>query len=526
MTIDITNELDAALTRLLAGEPVSAILAGDPTQAQVLSLLLDTVVMLETLRPLELPAPAALQADRNQFLAQVAALPQPAVSPGPLDRLKEWIVHSLPWPTFNFTYHRKEQWQMSTLLVKAVIIFGLVFGSVGGTAVMAAQSLPDSPVYPLKLTMEQARLSLTSDPVKQAEQYLNMAQARTQEMMQVALKGDVPAEAAQTRLLQHLRQALQLAAQTPAEQMPGLLDQARQMAQTQTQELAQIQAQVGAPAQAALQQANRLLNQFGQAVGAGLQDPQSFRRQYQPGQAAETFPPVDQPGPGEPGGNPDCPSGDCEPAGDEYRHRYGPGEAQPGQHGEPDGDANHYGRTSDTLPGPHGECDSGDCEPAGDQNQYISEPVDQPGPGEPGGNPDCPSGDCEPVGDEYQHQYGAGEAQPGQHGEPCQTGTCEPDGDANHYGQATPEPGDPHGDQDCTNDCQPAGDQNQNGASDSDQDGGADDSGGDNGGSDNGGSDSDASGDGDNGDSGGDDNGDSGGGSDNGGDNGGGGGKH
>ncbi len=500
---DLSNQLDAAAARLLAGEPAAAVLADYPIKAEELSPLLDTVTLLETLRPVELPTPEALQIERHKFLAQVANLQQQAVSPGPLDRLKEWIAHGFPWPAFNLTLQRKEQWQMSSLLVKAVIIFGLVFGSMGGTAVMAAQSLPDSPIYPLKLTMEQARLALASDPTQQAEQYLNMAQVRVEEMVQVALKGEVPDEATQTRLQQHLQQALQLTTQAPAEEMPGVLNQARQMLQIQERELAQTQAQVGEPARAALQQTNRLLNRVGQAVDAGLQDPQTFRWQYRHGLPDEVIPAPDQPGSGEPGGNPACPTGDCEPVGDQYQHQYGPNEATPGQHGEPCqtgncepvGDANHYGQQSDTLPGPHGECDSGDCEPVGDQHQYGSEPDYGPGTGMPGGNPDCPSGDCEPVGDEYQHQYGPDQTQPGQHGEPCQTGNCEPDGDANHYGQTTEEPAGPHGDQDCTNDCQPVGDQNQNGSpnsdqgSESDNGGDHDSSGGNNGGSDNSGSD-------------------------------------
>ena len=82
----------------------------------------------------------------TDFLAQVTNLQQQAVSPGPLVRLKERIVLALPWSILTLTYLRRRQNRMSALLLKAVLIFGLTFGSAGGTAALAAaNSLPDSP---------------------------------------------------------------------------------------------------------------------------------------------------------------------------------------------------------------------------------------------------------------------------------------------------------------------------------------------------------------------------------------------
>jgi hypothetical protein len=234
---------------------------------------------------------------------------------------------------------------MNVLLMKVILIVTLVLGPTGGAAAMAANSLPDTPLYPAKLAMEQARLNLTSDPAEQAALCMTRAQVRVQEMIRLALAGEVPDEAIQLRLRQHLHQALHLAAGLPDAEMADLLAQAEQMLRNQEQEMERAQMRAGEPAQEPLGHALGLLQQTRAQVRAGLQDPQTFRWQRGYG------PQPEQPGPGEPGGNLDCPSGDCEPAGEQ--HQYGP---QP----------------------------------------------EQPGPGEPGGNPECPSGDCEPAGDQHQ----------------------------------------------------------------------------------------------------------------------------
>jgi hypothetical protein len=253
---------------------------------------------------------------------------------------------------------------MSTLLIKATLIFGLIFGSVGSATVLAANSLPDSPLYSLKLAMEQTRLILVSQPVDQADLHLSLAQVRTQELAQLALAGKVPDQATLTRLQQHLNQSLNLAAQMPDGPMLGLLTQARQMIQSQQQQLVQTQAQVGQPARAALGQATKLLDQANQDIEVGLRDPQTFRwRHTHPGSLEAPPQPTLAPEPGsnQPGGSPGCPTGDCRPVGDEH----------------------HYGQAGDTLP-----------------PDYHAGPG-QPGWGQPGGP--CDGDDCRRVGDEYHH---------------------------------------------------------------------------------------------------------------------------
>ena len=401
MTQNLTETLDLALERWRTGESLPTILADFPAEAETLRPLLEAAACLTTLPPVELPSPAALQVDRADFLAEVARLQQQPVSVNPLVRLKEQVIHALPWSTLNLTNPRKEQRRMSALLLKVAVVFTLLFGSAGTTAALAANSLPDSPLYPVKLALEEARLAITTDPAQLGQLHLSMAQIRTQEMAQLVLKGEQPDAAVADRLQLHLNQALRLAGELPDEAMAGLLTQTRQMVQTQTQQLIQTQAQVSEPLQEPLRQAARLLNQAGQEAEAGLQDPLTFRYRFGRNRP-EDAPPQPEPEPGrgraaepteeplppeepepttepttEPVVQPNCPGGNC--------------------------DQNQYGHDSDTLPGHYGQpcATPGECEPAGDKHKYGQEPEVEPG--QYGENCATP-GECEPAGD--KHKYG------------------------------------------------------------------------------------------------------------------------
>ena len=450
MTMDLIDSLDVALEQLHVGEPLPDVLDRHPAQIEALTPLLDAATTLEAIRPVEMPTAQTLLADRDNFLAEITHFEHQAVSPGPLVRLKGWIAHQTPWQVPSLVIPRKEQRRMSALLIKATLIISMAFGSAGGAAALAANSLPESPLYPAKLAMEQTRLSATTDPADKATLHLELTQVRVREMERLALAGEVPDEPIILRLRTHLSQAFHLAAELPDDAMLDTLTQAQQTIQNQERTLEQVQTHAAEPAQESLRQATRMLNQARQEAEAGLQDPHTFRWRHTENRPPEAPPqpamvpspggdsecpeggcePVgdqhqhgpqpNQPGLGAPGGNPDCPLGDCEPDGDQ--HQYGPQAEQPSPDA-PGGDTDcpseggcdrdrdrdkdqdqirpHSGPDPGTPAG-NPECISDDCEPDGDQNQYGPQP-DQPGPGTPGGNPDCSAGDCEPVGDEHHN---------------------------------------------------------------------------------------------------------------------------
>ncbi len=277
MNIQLANLLDIAITRRQAGEPIADIVGDYPAHADELRALLETIVSLDALQPVETPSAAELAADRRQFLNTIENSSAPVVSLGPVERLNKWIGQKFPKKPSNS--RKRRQPMISSFIVKASLIFTMVFGSAGGTALAAAQSLPDSPLYPIKLAMEETRLQLVNDPAAEAVLHLNLAQERTQEMVQLVEKGETVDDAAVTRLQQHLDKALQLAAQSPETVQQGILTHAQETLQTQQKKLAEIQAQNAT--QQALQHAQMAIEQAQEQVQTTLQNTEQLREQHQ-----------------------------------------------------------------------------------------------------------------------------------------------------------------------------------------------------------------------------------------------------
>jgi uncharacterized membrane protein YgcG len=521
MTSNLTTSLDEALARQQDQESLPEILAEFPDEAEALRPFLQAAAALETLQPVELPDEDLLAADRAIFMAHVGNLPPVPVSPAPMVRLKGWMAQRLHLK--SAILQQKEIRPMGAIILKAVLVFSMIFGAVGGTAALSSASHPDSPLYPLKMTVEGARLALAGQPAAQASLHLAFAQERAEEMAQMAQAGARANETVQAQLQNHWQQALNLMTQSPEPEMLALLAQAEIMVQRQEKMLQTVAAAGGAAEQAAQLQ-NGLLAQVRAQVAFGLQDPQTFRHQF--GRLSDGIP-------GGPYGPGQCETpGDCDgdgPYGLGGPYGYGPGPGQCETPGDCDGDG-PYGPGGPNGPGPGpGQCETpGDCDgdgPYGPGGPYGHGPGpgqcetpgdcdgDGPyGPGEPNGPGQCDTpGDCDGDG-----PYGPGEPNgpgPGQ----CDTpGDCDGDGP---YGPGEPNgpgPGDGDGNGDSQNgdDNGQNGDDNGQNGDDNGQNGNdngqnGDDNGqngGDNGGGDSGGGDNDG-GDNGGGDSGGGDNG-------------------
>ncbi len=282
MTTHISNDLlDLALSRLQQGDSAADILAAYPTQPEALRPLLQTAVALDALRPVHMPTYEAMVSDRNDFLAQVTELQLQPVSPNPLVRLKDWIFQHRSRSSSIKDRQQKEIPNMSALVIKVALVLAFAFSSLGGSLVAAADSLPNSVLYPLKLAVEEAQLAFRNDPADQASLHLAFAQERAQEMARLAAKGDVPQEAMLNQLQTHMRTAYHLAAQTSDEKMERLLTQARDMTLTQERRLEQAQEKTNEQAQNRLQEASNQMAFWQQEAEDGLLDPQQFRHQYQ-----------------------------------------------------------------------------------------------------------------------------------------------------------------------------------------------------------------------------------------------------
>lgn len=299
MSDQFSDILDNAINRYSTGESMPEILTAYPEHATELMQLLQTARVLEKSgRPIVALSKQAEKADRAAFLRQIQGLPE--TNSGLLASLSLWIGN-LPemMLTVKNRLQIKEWSPMSMIVVRVALAVVLLFGAVGGTAVAAADSLPDSPLYSVKTAVEDIRIGLTNDPIDQAHLQLVLAQTRIQEMVKLAQNGGEPGEATLTRLQNHLETALQLAANAPEDRMNGVLTQAQLMLQGEGPGMLQAQQQVQGPAHDALGNAYQIMNQIGKEIEVGLQNPQVFRWRYmhnRPEGLPE--PPVMEPNPG------------------------------------------------------------------------------------------------------------------------------------------------------------------------------------------------------------------------------------
>jgi hypothetical protein len=141
MNIEFEITLIEALDALDRGEPLDTILARYPESAADLRPMLSTTAVLPTLRMQ--PSEAQKMKSRQAFLKQAAALRQAS--------------------------QRRTQLGFVPRLATMFAAFSVAFGVLGGGAVAASGSaLPGDPLYGLKRTVENARLSFTGDAVARA----------------------------------------------------------------------------------------------------------------------------------------------------------------------------------------------------------------------------------------------------------------------------------------------------------------------------------------------------------------------
>jgi len=153
----IQQALEECLAALERGEGLEACLARYPQQAAELRPLLEMALSLREAgrEPVTAP-PGAVQ----RFLQRAEALRRGR------PRLRPWRVAAL-----------------AASLFLALSLLG------GATVFAASRSLPDSPLYPIKLTTERVRLWLAPNDVARAGVLLDRAEARLKEVERLAAEG-------------------------------------------------------------------------------------------------------------------------------------------------------------------------------------------------------------------------------------------------------------------------------------------------------------------------------------------------
>ncbi|MFN8598340.1 MAG: DUF5667 domain-containing protein [Anaerolineae bacterium] len=236
----------------------------------------DVLHQLEPLRAVPSRSDTAARAGLQAFLNEAAQL-RPSVSTP--DRVRPTGWKSLFQPARS----------SMLLIAKIALIFTLIVGGAGATAVAAQGSLPNEPLYPIKLLIEDVQWGTAQNAESQINVQLAHAQERVREMTQLADRDSVVPAEVSARLQTQLQSALQIAAQLDNPSLQTAMQYIDAQVMTQAQTLAQVQAH--RPDDQGLRNAVQTLNQTQAMAQLGLTDPAAFRARFRSGR------PIDQPTP-------------------------------------------------------------------------------------------------------------------------------------------------------------------------------------------------------------------------------------
>lgn len=157
---EFENILNKCLERLLVkGESLEQCLQSYPEYSQRLRPLLETALSVNQLSVIQ-PTPEFRDRARHQFYAA----------------LKENELKKSHSP---FAWAWQPRWAVSMAIV-------LVLAVCGGTVAASGNSLPDEPLYSVKLATEQVQLFFTRSAVSKAELYAELADKRVAEIVSMA----------------------------------------------------------------------------------------------------------------------------------------------------------------------------------------------------------------------------------------------------------------------------------------------------------------------------------------------------
>lgn len=170
---DFENILDECLERLIKGGTVERCLESYPEQALELEPLLRTA---QAAREASVIMPRAEFKARARYEFRSALHDEVSQQPRTVSIFKRgWVV--------------------------ALMVIGILMVSGGGVALAAGNSMPDSPLYPVKLATERVQLALTPSAVDKAQLCAALADRRVVEIIYLADKGDAQQVAAATQRL-------------------------------------------------------------------------------------------------------------------------------------------------------------------------------------------------------------------------------------------------------------------------------------------------------------------------------------
>jgi len=156
---EFDNIIDDCLERLLAkGETVEQCLENYPERADELKPLLQTALAAKKASAIQ-PRPEFKARARYEFRSALQTMEAKRTRP------------FLSW---------QPRWEIAVTIVLVLLLVG------GGTVAAASNSMPDNPLYQVKLATEQARLALTPSDIGKAQLLAELADKRVAEIIYLA----------------------------------------------------------------------------------------------------------------------------------------------------------------------------------------------------------------------------------------------------------------------------------------------------------------------------------------------------
>lgn len=177
--------LDECLSRVLAGESIEQCLA-------------DHAELADRLEPLLRAA--------SSTAAHFRVQPRPEFKA----ELRQQLLSKIPAPKPRRGWLPLLRWSPRWALALSFLLVLLLAG--GSTVAASVNSLPDQPLYPVKLATERVQLAFAFSPVSQAKLEAKFADRRVAELSQMAQRGKLTkAEEVARRLAEHLEKMGQIA---------------------------------------------------------------------------------------------------------------------------------------------------------------------------------------------------------------------------------------------------------------------------------------------------------------------------
>jgi hypothetical protein len=150
--------------------------------------------LLDQLRPTPERKPDVVEQYQKKFLYELDSVPLPASSTSLWERLVK--AFGL-WQDNHKNHNDMEEMSMlsnkhrTVLTIVAAIVLGfiIIFGGSAVTALAAQSAIPGDTLYPVKITLEQIRLSLARDAAVRAELQLEFAERRLEEAKSLIAEG-------------------------------------------------------------------------------------------------------------------------------------------------------------------------------------------------------------------------------------------------------------------------------------------------------------------------------------------------